>query len=230
MSILEIENLNKFYGRKQAVRDINLKANIGEIIGLYGPNGSGKTTLLKLIMGLLKPSSGNIKIDGENISIKSKEMISFLPDKNILPNWMRIKDAKNFYKDFFKGFNENKFLELIKSFKIDEKSKIKELSRGEVERVLLSLCLAREAKIYLLDEPLSGIDPSTRDKIIKSIIRNYQENSLMIISTHLVREIENVADRTIFISQGKIILDEKTEVLREKNKKSVEDLFKDIFQ
>lgn len=213
MSILEIENLNKFYGKKQALKDINLKADTGEIIGLYGPNGSGKTTLLKLIVGLLKPSSGNVKINGENISVNSKEMVSFLPDKNILPNWMRVRDAKNFYKDFFKGFKEDKFIELIKFFEIEENSKIKELSRGENERLLLSLCLAREAKIYLLDEPLSGIDPSTRDKIIKSIIKNYQENSLMIISTHLVREMENVADRTIFISQGKIILDEKTEVM-----------------
>lgn len=230
MSILEIENLNKFYEKKQALKDINLKADTGEIIGLYGPNGSGKTTLLKLIVGLLKPSSGHVKINGENIFVNSKEMVSFLPDKNILPNWMRVRDAKNFYKDFFKGFKEDKFIELIKFFKIEENSKIKELSRGELEKVLLSLCLAREAKIYLLDEPLSGIDPSTRDKIIKSIIKNYQENSLMIISTHLVREIENVADRTIFLSQGKIILDERTEVLREKNKKSVEDLFKDIFQ
>ncbi len=190
MSLLEIENLNKFYGKKQALKDINLKADMGEIIGLYGPNGSGKTTLLKLILGLLKPSYGNIKINGENISMKSKEMVSFLPDKNILPNWMKVKDAKDFYKDFFMGFNEDKFLDLLKFFRIEENRKIKELSRGENEKVLLSLCLAREAKIYLLDEPLSGIDPSTRDKIIKSIIRNYKENSLMIISTHLVREIE----------------------------------------
>lgn len=229
MSILEVENLNKFYGKKHVLKDVTLKADTGEVIGLYGPNGSGKTTLLKLILGLLKPSSGNIRIDGEDISIKSKEVVSFLPDKNILPNWMRVRDAKDFYKDFFKGFNEGKFLELISFFKIEEGSKIKELSKGEVERVLLSLCLARKAKIYLLDEPLSGIDPSTRDEIIKSIIKNYQENSLMIISTHLIREIENVADRTIFISQGEIILDERTEDLREKNKKSIEDLFKDIF-
>lgn len=230
MSLLHIENLNKFYGKKQALKNINLDLGMGEIVGIFGPNGSGKTTLLKLIVGLLKPSSGIIKVKDEPISEKSKNYISFLPDRNILPLWMKVLDAKNFYKDFYKDFNEEKFNDLIRFFNISEKAKIKSLSKGEVERLLLSLVLSRNADIYLLDEPLSGIDPSTREKIIKSIIRNYKENSLMIIATHLVREVENVVDRTIFLSQGEIILNEKTDELKEKRNKSIEDLFKEIFQ
>lgn len=230
MSIIQIENLSKFYGKKQALKNINLSLGMGEIVGIFGPNGSGKTTLLKLIVGLLKPSSGNIKVKDEPISEKSKNYISFLPDRNILPLWMKVLDAKNFYKDFYRDFNEEKFNDLIKFFNISEKAKIKSLSKGESERLLLSLVLSRNSDIYLLDEPLSGIDPSTREKIIKSIIRNYKENSLMIIATHLVREVENVVDRTIFLNQGEIVLNEKTDELKAKRNKSIEDLFKEIFQ
>lgn len=230
MSILEIENLNKFYGKKHVLKNINLEANIGEIIGLYGPNGSGKTTLLKLIAGLLRPTSGSIKISGGREYRKIKEDISFLPDRNIIPSWMRTEDIKNFYKDFFKDFDEEKFLELLNFFGLSTKGYVRELSKGETEKLLLSLCFSRSAKIYLLDEPLSGIDPSTRDKIVKSLIKYYREDSLVIISTHLIGELENITDRTIFISKGEIVLDKKTESLKEEMKKSVIEVFKDIFQ
>ncbi|PMQ01381.1 MAG: multidrug ABC transporter ATP-binding protein [Dictyoglomus sp. NZ13-RE01] len=229
MAILEVKNLKKDFGKRLVLKGISLSADLGEIIGLYGPNGSGKTTFLKLIAGLLKPSEGIIKIDGRDVGVYTKSIVSFLPDRNILPLWMSIKDAFHFYKDFFLDFQENKFLDMMNFFNLKEDKKLRELSRGELEKTLLGLGLSRKAKIYLLDEPLGGMDPSTRDKIITTLLRSYREDSLMIISTHLIGEIENIADRTIFISNGEIILDENTENLREKNSKSINDLFKDIF-
>ncbi|HOJ93285.1 MAG TPA: ABC transporter ATP-binding protein [Dictyoglomaceae bacterium] len=230
MEILEIKDLSKYYGKKQVLKDISFSAHIGELIGLYGPNGSGKTTLLKLIVGLLRPSKGSILIDEKEPGSYTKSIVSFLPDKNIFPSWMSVKDALNFYLDFYRDFDSDKFMELLMFFNLKEDYKVKELSKGDLEKLILSLVISRKAKIYLLDEPLGGIDPSTRDKIIYSLLKNYCEESLMIISTHLVKEIENITDRTLFISQGEIIMDEKTDKLREERNKSIDTLFRETFQ
>ncbi len=228
MGILEVFNLYKDYGKKLALKNINLSFNLGEIVGLYGPNGSGKTTFLKILAGLLKPSKGRVLVEGKEFGIYSKSVISYLPDRNIFPMWMKIKDTYNFYRDFF-DFDHKKFRDLLDFFSLKEGLSLKELSKGEMEKLLLSLSLSRRAKIYLLDEPLNGIDPSTRDKIITSILKNYHEESLMIITTHLINEIETIADRTIFLYQGEIVLDENTEKIREERKISVNELFKSMF-
>lgn len=229
MKIIEVRNLYKYYGEKLVLNSINLSFGLGEIVGLFGPNGSGKTTLLKLIIGLLKPSFGEILIDGVSPNVYTRSIISFLPDINILPSWMRIKDAFNFYKDFFVDFDEERFEELRHFFELKPEEKIRNLSKGETEKLLLAFIVSRKAKIYLLDEPLSGIDPATRNKLITGILKSYREDSLMIIATHLIQEIETIADRTIFISGGKIVLDESTERLREEKKMSVDELFKKTF-
>ncbi|MGC8813598.1 MULTISPECIES: ABC transporter ATP-binding protein [Dictyoglomus] len=228
MEILKISNLYKDYGKKLTLKNINLSFNLGEIVGLYGPNGSGKTTFLKIVAGLLKPSKGKVLVDGKEVGVYSKSIISYLPDRNIFPLWMKIKDTYKFYRDFF-DFDDKKFKNLLDFFSLKEDLSLKALSKGDMEKLLLSLSLSRKAKIYLLDEPLSGIDPSTRDKIITSILKNYHEESLMIIATHLINEIETIADRTIFLYQGEIALDENTEKIREQKKISINELFKSMF-
>lgn len=166
MGVLEIKGLYKYYGKKCALKNVNLTGDFGEIVGLFGPNGSGKTTLLKLIVGFLRPSSGSIRVDGKDIDHNTRAIVSFLPDNNLLPSWMTIKDAFNFYKDFFPGFEEKRFKDLIDYFNLSMNRKVKELSKGEQEKVCLSLTISRKAKIYLLDEPLGGIDPASRERIL----------------------------------------------------------------
>ena len=229
MGVLEIKGLYKYYGKKCALKNVNLTGDFGEIVGLFGPNGSGKTTLLKLIVGFLRPSSGSIRVDGKDIDYNTRAIVSFLPDNNLLPSWMTIKDAFNFYKDFFPGFEEKRFKDLIDYFNLSMNRKVKELSKGEQEKVCLSLTISRKAKIYLLDEPLGGIDPASRERILTGILKNYREDSLMIISTHLISDVESIADRVIFISQGEILLNEKTEKIREEKKMSVDELFRKTF-
>jgi ABC-2 type transport system ATP-binding protein len=229
MGVLEIKGLYKYYGKKCVLKNVNLTGDFGEIVGLFGPNGSGKTTLLKLIVGFLRPSSGSIRVDGKDIDHNTRAIVSFLPDNNLLPSWMTIKDAFNFYKDFFPGFEEKRFKDLIDYFNLSMNRKVKELSKGEQEKVCLSLAISRKAKIYLLDEPLGGIDPASRERILTGILKNYREDSLMIISTHLISDVESIADRVIFISQGEILLNEKTEKIREEKKMSVDELFRKTF-
>uniref|UniRef100_A0A7C3RHP2 ABC transporter ATP-binding protein n=1 Tax=Dictyoglomus thermophilum TaxID=14 RepID=A0A7C3RHP2_DICTH len=229
MGVLEVKGLYKYYGKKCALKNVNLTGDLGEIVGLFGPNGSGKTTLLKLIIGFLRPSSGSIKVDGKDINYNTRAIVSFLPDNNLLPSWMKIKDAFNFYKDFFPYFEEKKFKDLLEYFDLKFESKIKELSKGEQEKVCLSLAISRKAKVYLLDEPLGGIDPASRERILTGILKNYREDSLMIISTHLIDDVESIIDRAVFISNGEILIDGKAETLREEKKMSIDKLFRNTF-
>ncbi|MCX7720209.1 MAG: ABC transporter ATP-binding protein [Dictyoglomus thermophilum] len=228
MGILEVSNLYKDYGKKLALKNINLSFDLGQIVGLYGPNGSGKTTFLKIIAGLLRPSKGKIMLDGREIGVYTKSIVAYLPDRNILPLWMKVRDARNFYKDFF-DFDEARFKSLLEFFELREELNLRELSKGDLEKILLSLTLSRKAKVYLLDEPLGGMDPSTRDKVITSILRSYHEESLMIIATHLIGEIENITERTIFIHNGELVLDDNTEKIREEKGVSINELFKKMF-
>lgn len=227
--VLMVNNLYKKIGNKKIIKDLNLTLNKGKVLGILGPNGKGKTTLLNIISGIKKATSGDVLIDGIKVSSETKKSVSFLQERNTLSNWMTIKDAVEFYKDFFQDFNEEKVKELLAFMNLDEKLKIKSLSKGMLEKLHLSLTLSRKAKLYILDEPISGIDIVTREKIIKAIIDNIEEDSSMIITTHYVGELEGIFDEVAFLDEGKIIEINDAEVLREKYGKSIEEIYKYIF-
>ena len=227
--VLMVNNLYKKIGNKKIIKDLNLSLNKGRVLGILGPNGKGKTTLLNIISGIKKATSGDVLIDGIKVSSETKKSVSFLQERNTLSNWMTIKDAVEFYKDFFQDFNEEKVKELLAFMNLDEKLKIKSLSKGMLEKLHLSLTLSRKAKLYILDEPISGIDIVTREKIIKAIIDNIEEDSSMIITTHYVGELEGIFDEVAFLDEGKIIEINDAEVLREKYGKSIEEIYKYIF-
>lgn len=230
MSILNSKDLTKKYLKKQALDSFNLTIEPGVILGLLGPNGSGKTTFLKIAAGLLTKTSGDITIDGKNIGTETKAIVSYLPDKMFLHKWMRIKDAKNYYTDFFKDFDVNKFSELLSTMNLKEDMKITSLSKGMAEKLLLTLCLSRNAKLYLLDEPLGGVDPVTREKILDAILRNYSEDSSIIVTTHLVSDIERLFDKVAFINLGKIVLEGDAEELRREKNSSIDELYREVFK
>ncbi|MDR1781421.1 MAG: ABC transporter ATP-binding protein [Bacilli bacterium] len=230
MAIIETENLCKQYGKTQALHFVNLKINEGKIVGLLGPNGSGKTTLIKIINNILQPTSGSILIDGIEPGIKSKEIISYLPDCNFLNEEMKISSIINYFKDFFKNFDLNKCYYLLSQMNVRTDVKLKTLSKGNKERVQLALILSRDAKIYVLDEPIAGVDPINRDFILKLIIENYNPDSTLLISTHLIQDIESILDEVIFINEGSIILHEDAEKLRSEKNMSINDIFKEELQ
>ena len=227
--ILETHDLYKNYGRKVALSELNLKLEKGKILGLLGPNGSGKTTLIKIITGLVKQSSGQILVYGMEPGVESKKIVSYLPDKNFLYKWMKIGDAIQLFKDFYDDFDENKMNELLNFMKLDREMKVTSLSKGMTEKLNLSLVLSRKAKLYVLDEPIAGVDPVAREKILDAIITNYAENSSMIITTHLVKDIERVFDDVAFISDGRIIKKGNAEELRIENNKSIDEIYREIF-
>lgn len=228
--LLEVNNISKKYGGKKALDGLTLNIEKGKIVGLLGPNGSGKTTLIKTIAALLRYDKGQILIDGKEPGVETKAIVSYLPDRDFLYKWMTIKDAVNFFKDFFKDFDERKAYEMIQYMKLDPAQKVTSLSKGMGERLNLSLVLSRKARLYLLDEPLAAVDPSTREKLINAIIDNFNEDSSIIISTHLINDVERLFDEAAFISEGKIILQEEVEKLKSVKGKSLEDIFKEVFE
>lgn len=227
--ILKATNLIKNYYSKKALKGINLELEKGKILGLLGPNGSGKTTFMKIAAGILRPTSGEILIDGHTPGIYTKSIVSYLPDVNYLYKWMRIKDAINFFKDFYTDFDVEKSYKLLDFMKLDENDKVISLSKGMKEKLHLTLVLSRNAKLYIFDEPLGGIDPNAREKIIDAIIDNIREDSAMIISTHLVRDIERLFDDVAFISNGEIILNRNAEELRTERNKSIDEIFREVY-
>ena len=229
-ALLKSTDLKKFYFRKQALDGVNLEIQKGRIIGLLGPNGSGKTTFLKIAAGILKQSSGEILIDGNKPGTKTKAEVSYLPDKDYLFKWMRIQDAIDFFKDMYEDFDEDKAQDMLKFMNLDSDSKIKTLSKGMSEKLYLSLVLSRKAKLYILDEPLGGVDPTTREKILDAILQNYTENSSVLITTHLVSDIERLFDDVAFISEGKIVLFGNAEELRNEKKMSIDELYREVFK
>lgn len=228
-TILKTTNLTKKYGNKLALDNLNLEVNEGEVLGVLGPNGSGKTTLLKIITNLHKKSSGEITICGEEPGIKTKGFVSYLPDRNFLYKWMKIKDAKEFYVDFFPDFNTNTFDEMLEMMKLDANQKVTALSKGMQEKLNLTLCLSRDAKLYVLDEPIGGVDPLARDMILDSIIDKSFEKKTMIITTQLVRDIENIFDKCLFLHNGKDIMQGNVEEIRNENSMTIEEAFKDVY-
>jgi len=228
--ILECRALTKKYGNTQALSNVNLKIQRGRIIGLLGPNGSGKTTLIKLANGLLTPTSGEILIDGKYPGIETKKIVSYLPEHTYLNNWMRVREVINFFKDFYSNFNPEKAYEMLRRLAINPDEKLKALSKGTKEKVQLILVMSREADIYLLDEPIGGVDPAARDYILNTIISNYNENAAVVISTHLIADIETVLDDVVFLDNGTIALAKSVDEIREEHGKSVDGLFREVFR
>ncbi|MCM3054652.1 MULTISPECIES: ABC transporter ATP-binding protein [Bacillaceae] len=228
-NIVEINNLTKKYANKTALDNVNLNIERGKVVGILGPNGSGKTTLIKILTGLLRQTSGEVLIDGNKVGVKTKSAVSYLPDRNFLYKWMRIEDACHMYKDFYTDFDEAKFNELLAFMNLNRSMKIDSLSKGMHEKLNLALVLSRNAKLYILDEPIAGVDPVARDQILDAIINNYNEDSSMIITTHLVRDMESMFDEVVFLKDGQIVLTGNAEALREEKGKQVEEIYKEIF-
>lgn len=230
MELLKISNLSKFYGRKKALNSVSLSLNGGKIVGLLGPNGSGKTTMLKLINGLLYPNEGEILIEGERISPATKAKVSFLPDKDYIPKWMKIYELFDYYADFYSDFDRQKAENMLADLKIDKNDRAGSLSKGNMEKLQLILQMSRNAKIYLLDEPIGGVDPAARQYILDTIIKSYNPESLLIISTHLISDIERILDEVIFINRGEISLHSSVDEIRENKKMSVDEYFREVYR
>lgn len=228
-NIVEIRDLSKQYMRTKALDNVDLNIKQGRIVGILGPNGSGKTSLMKIIAGILRQTRGEILIDGLVPGPATKAIVSYLPDRNFLYRWMKIDDAINFFKDFYEDFDEDKADELLSFMNLDRGMKIDALSKGMHEKLNLTLVLSRKAKLYVLDEPIAGVDPVARDQILDAIIKNYNNNSTMIITTHLVRDIESVFDEVIFLKEGVVILQGNAEELREEKGMQIDSLYKEIF-
>ena len=229
MIILQTESLSKDYGRFPALKNVDLTIENGKVIGLLGPNGSGKTTLLKMIAGLLTPTSGTIRIAGEEPGVITKQQVSFLPDTTFFPTWMKVKDTFALFQDFYADFNMQKAQEMLKSLGISENMSLKKMSKGTLEKVQLITAMSREAKLYCLDEPIGGVDPATRDYILRTIISNYSEDASVIISTHLIADVENVLDEVIFLQNGEVKRHSSVDDIREEEGKSVDAVFREVF-
>lgn len=229
-TLLECKNLTKQYSDLVALSNVNLTLERGKIIGLLGPNGSGKTTLIKLINGLLVPSSGTLTISGHEPGVETKKIVSYLPERNSLPNWLKVEEAINFFNDFYDDFDRNKAYDMLKRLDLNPSRKFKTLSKGTKEKVQLILVMSRNADLYCLDEPIGGVDPAARDYILNTIISNYNDNSSVLISTHLISDIENVLDEVVFIKNGSITLQSSVDDIREKEGKSIDGLFREVFR
>ena len=238
--VLTCEKLTKVYGKEKTALDgIDLELDFGRIVGLLGPNGSGKTTLLKLANGLLQPTEGRIRIAGMAPGPETKELVSYLPDADWLPDWMRVEELVEMFRDFYGtpsqakayiGFDADKANEMLARLNIAPNARLKTLSKGNKEKVQLVLAMSRAAKLYLLDEPIGGVDPATRDYIIHTILSNYNENASLVISTHLIADVENVLDDVIFINKGRILLQQSVDQIRQEKGCSVDELFREVFR
>lgn len=228
-NLLEINNISKRIKGKEILKGISFNLEKGKVLGIMGPNGQGKTTLLNVIQGLLKADNGEIKVDGNPQSALTKNDISFLQDVNIFNKSMKIKDAISLYVDFFNDFDKEKMDYYLDFMNLDSSYKIRDLSKGMMEKFNLSLALSRRAKLYMLDEPISGVDPVSREKILDAILENLSEDSSMIITTHYIGELERIFDEVIFLGDGKIIEHGDAEELREKYKESIDQIYRKIF-
>ncbi len=231
MSILECNGLSKRYTSNgpTALNSVNITLEPGKIVGLLGPNGSGKTTLIKIINGLLTCSEGQVLVDGKPPGTETKKIVAYLPDASYLSEWMRIDQVLDFFGDFYADFDRTRALEMLSSLQIDPKSKLKSLSKGTKEKVQLILVMSRNAKLYVLDEPIGGVDPAARDYILRTIITNYSPESTVLLATHLIADIETVLDEVIFINQGAIVMQDSVDHIRETRGQSVDEMFREVF-
>lgn len=228
--VLQISNLVKKYGNTVALRGVNLNLPEGRIVGLLGPNGSGKTTLIKILAGILTIDGGMATICDNEIGVKTKALVSYLPDKSFLCEWMSVEKMLNYTKDFFPDFRLERAMEMVQMLGINPKSRIKTLSKGTKEKVSLIIAMSRDAKLYLLDEPIAGVDPAARDYVIRTIINNYSPNSTVIISTHLISDVEPILSDFVFINNGQIVLAGNVDDTRIREQKSIDHLFREVFR
>lgn len=229
-TIIKLDNVVKRYSKKEALKGINLEIPKGKIVGLLGPNGSGKSTMIKLLNGLLQPDEGTIEIAGMKPSIETKKIVSYLPERTYLSEWMKMKDLLKFFSDFYEDFDLEKAEEMIEELNINVDEKIKDMSKGTKEKVQLILVMSRNADVYILDEPIGGVDPAARSFIMRTILQNFSEESTLIIATHLISEIENICDEIIFLSYGEIKLQGNVDEIREEKGKSIDALFREEFR
>lgn len=230
MNLIETKDLSKRFDNKIILDKINIKIPSGKIVGLLGKNGAGKSTLIKLINDLLIPTSGEILIKGNKVGVESKKVISYLPERTYLNKNMRVVEVIKYFKDFYDDFNVDKAEKLLKDLDLDINTKLTKMSKGMLEKVQLVLVMSREADLYILDEPLGGVDPATRDYILDTILSNFSENASVIISTHLISDIEKILDEVIFIDKGKIVLQSEADKLRNKEKSSIDEIFRRMFK
>lgn len=228
--ILTVENLTKRYGAKPALKNISLVLESGRIMGLMGPNGSGKTTFLKVVAGLQKANGGKVCVCGNPVGIESKKYVSFLPDRNIMPKRMTALDAFDYYRDYFDDFDEHKALDMLDFVRLEKNVPVSQMSKGMIEKLNLTLCFSRKAKLFLLDEPLGGVDPVARERIVSAIVNTYNPSSSIIVSTHLVHDIEHMFNDVCFIGKGEIVLYEDASVLKSGRGMDIDELYIDTFK
>ncbi len=228
--IIRCSDLSKNYGKLTALNNISFSLESGKIVGLLGPNGSGKTTLIKLMNGLLTPSSGEILINGQQIGVETKKIVAYLPDNSYLNTWMTVEQIVSYFTDFYEDFRPDLAYEMLARLDISPKKKLKTLSKGNKEKVCLILVMSRNAKLYVLDEPIAGVDPAARDYVISTIINNYNPEATVIISTHLIADIEQILDEVIFLKNGNIVLQNTVDEVRTEHEKSVDELFREVFK
>lgn len=228
--LIKCRGVSKSYGRKIALDGVELEVGRGRIVGLLGPNGSGKTTLIKLLCGLLQPNRGELAVNGQKIGPETKAQISYLPDRMYFADWMKATDLFDLFRDFYRDFDYEKALAMCRSLGVDPKDKLKSMSKGTKEKVQLVLVMARKAQLYLLDEPIAGVDPAARDFILQTILTNYNEEGTVLISTHLISDIEKVLDEVVFLKEGWVMLHNTVDNIRENEGKSVDALFREIFR
>lgn len=226
--IINVSDLKKSYGRKEVLKGVSFGAQSGQIIGLLGPNGCGKTTLIKILTGLIKDYDGVVRVDNEEPDAYTKSIVAYLPEKSYLPDWMRPVDALEYFADFYKDFDRPKAEKMLLRFGLDLKQKLKTMSKGQQEKLRLALVLCRRAKLYILDEPLGGVDPAARSHILDLIMENHEKDSTILISTHLISDVEYIFDRVLMINNGQVVIDSHVDELREKGK-TVEEVFKEVF-
>ena len=224
-----IQGLTKTYKKNEALKDVDLTIPAGAIVGLLGPNGSGKTTLLKILTGLIRSYKGTVSIGGRPVGEETKKMISYLPDEPYFADWMRVKDALGIFQDMYEDFDKARCLDMIGRFRIAEKARVRTLSKGTKEKVQLIMVMSRKAQLYILDEPIAGVDPAARDYILKTIIQDYNEEASILLSTHLISDIEPILDDVIFLKDGKITLTSSVEDIRNAYGKSVDSYFREVF-
>ena len=230
MKLLDVKNLDKSFDNKEILKDVNFSISNGKIIGLLGKNGAGKTTLIKLINDLLIPTNGEILVNGKKVGVETKKVISYLPERTYLNKQMKVSEVIDYFKDFYEDFDDNKAKKLLKDMDLDINQRLVKMSKGMQEKVQLVLVMSRNADLYILDEPLGGVDPATRDYILDTILSNFNENASVIISTHLISDIERILDEVIFIDKGKIVLQSDADKLRNKEKSSIDEIFRRMFK
>ena len=229
-ALVQFQNVTKQYSSKKALDNVSFTLEPGKIYGLLGPNGSGKSPAIKIINDLLQPTSGTVLVNGSKPGVESKKIISYLPDRNYLNDWMKVEDAFKLFEDFYEDFDRNRAEEMLRSLNIDSGARLKTLSKGTLEKVQLILIMARRAKLYVLDEPIAGVDPAARDYILQTILGNYGEESSILISTHLITDIEKVLDEVLFLQNGRIVLQGAVDDIRAEHGKSIDGLFREVFR